>query len=128
MRSHTRKAKIFTAIGSAILLATAVFHASGYPQIVRATSTASFSPFPVAAFRASWVLFSSYLFPIGILVLLFAFRPPPSSKAVLGVCSALLAMMLVVLLVYVGAFSGAILLGLGTIAVIAAAMLIEGEK
>lgn len=118
--------RVLAGSSSAILMITAGLHTSAYPGVAHAIGTAQLSSILAGAFKGAWILFSVYLILPGIAVLPFTFRIRPSSRAVLGICSAFLAAMLIVLFIFVGVFIGSILLSVATALILAATVLTEG--
>ena len=107
--------------GSAVLTATAAFHATGWSDVVAAADEASLSSFMSAVVKGLWVYASYHWLFVAVLAAVAVAHPSQLACIVLALSALLLAADAVLLLVAVGPFIGEALLAISIAAYAAGA-------
>ncbi len=108
MTQQTTKSLVWA--GSAVLAATAAFHATGWPDVAAAADDASLSPFLSAVVKGLWIYASYHWLFVAVLAALAVAHPSRLARIVLAVSALVLAADAILLLVAVGPFIGEALL------------------
>lgn len=119
-------ARVLLLTGCALAVATALFHASGYPSVVRSIQGSGAQPFLVSAVKALWLMFSIHLVLVAAAVAVAAFT---RGSARLVVFLALLpAADTVLLAIHAGAFIGTFCLAAVALLFVAGALLFRRDE
>jgi hypothetical protein len=110
-----------------IVMATALFHTSGYPEVTRAIDRAELPQFLASGFKGLWLMFSVNLLLLAGFALFQAIRLTPASRLVLLLCGTVLMANTFLLFVYAGAFVGAFMLAAGSGAVLLGGASMQGR-
>ncbi len=114
--------------GSAVLAATAAFHATGWTDVVAATNEASMSPFLDAAVKSLWIYASYHWLFVAVLVAVAVAHPSRLARIVLGLSALLFTADVIQLLVAVGPFIGEVLLAVSITTYAAGASLLMPKR
>lgn len=109
--------RIAVVIGALIVAATALFHLTGYDDVGALLTRASVGPFMRNGLQGLWLMFSIHLIVLAIAATAVVVRPTSASRPVLIVVTALLLADVLILMSFVGAFAGTIMLASGTVLV-----------
>ncbi len=113
-------------LASVIFVGTALFHASGYPGVARAMETSGARPVIVSAVKGLWLVFSSHLILVGLVVL--AVGKGSSGKQIILLCALISAIDTALLLRFVGVFAGTVLMAIATLLLFLGALLLRREQ
>jgi len=119
-------ARLLVIVASIILFGTALFHASGYPGVARAVEASGLKPVIIGAFKGLWLMFSSHLIVLGLVVL--AASRSPSGKRVILLCALIPVVDTALLLRLVGVFAGAVLLAIAALLLLTGGLLLQGGE
>ncbi len=117
--SKSKSARYLVWAGSAVLAATAAFHATGWPDVAAAVDEASLSLSMAAVVKGLWIYASYHWLFVAVLAAVAVAHPSRLARIVLALSALLLAADTVLLLIAVGPFIGEALLAV-TIATYAA--------
>ena len=109
--------RIAVVTGALIVAATALFHLTGYDDVGALLTRASVRPFMRHGLQGLWLMFSIHLIVLAIAAAAVVIRPTSGSRPVLIVVTALLLADVLILMRFVGAFAGTIMLASGTLLV-----------
>jgi hypothetical protein len=108
-----KNARWFTALGSFVLFASAIFHGTGYIPLVRRIQAAAI-PVPLdGILKASWLTFSVQF--LALAVIAFLARKMEHGGWIVLFCAAILAVDAIILLGLLGPFIGVYLLTVVTV-------------
>jgi CHASE2 domain-containing sensor protein len=110
--------------GALLLVATAALHLSGYGEVAGQLQSAGLPDFWREALKATWVFFSVQLVIIAAAVAAQFTKRAAANRAVLVVCTAMLAGTVLVLVAWLGLFIGTLAVAVATIAIGAATALL----
>ena len=108
--------------GSAVLTATAAFHATGWHGVAAAADEASLSPFLNAVVKGLWIYASYHWLFIAVIAAVAVAHPSRLARIVLALSALLLAADAILLLIAVGPFIGEALLAVSIAAYAAGAV------
>ena len=114
--------------GSAVLAATAAFHATGWSDVAAAADEASLSPFINAVVKGLWIYASYHWFFIAVLAAVAVAHPSRLARVVLALSALVLTADAVLLLVAVGPFIGEALLAIAVAAYAVGAFLLSPKS
>ncbi len=103
-RPGSRTAQYLVWLGSAVLLATAAFHATGWSDVAAAADEAALSPFMSAAVKALWIYASYHWLFVAVLAAIAVAHASRLARIILAMSALLLAVDTVLLLIAVGPF------------------------
>ena len=126
-RSRTLAARALAVFGSVVVIATALFHASGYAEVSRAVDRSDLGQFLRSGFKGLWLMFSANLLLLAVFSLLVAIRHSSASRSILFVSGAVLAANTLLLFIYAGPFLGAFMLAAGSSALLVASALMKNH-
>lgn len=106
-----------------ILVATAAFHATGYPSVARGVASSSASSFVKAAAPTLWLFFSWHLIAVALGVLATALALRRAARPVLFAFSIVVAVDLCWVFSIAGVFAGTVLLFIVLLCTVGAACL-----
>ncbi len=124
----SRAARYLVWTGSAVLAATAAFHASGWSDVAAAVDESSLSPSMNAVVKGLWIYASYHWLFVAVLAALAVAHPSRLARIVLALAALLLAADTVLLLVAVGPFIGEALLAVTIATYVAGAFLMGPES
>jgi hypothetical protein len=107
--------------GGILLVATAAFHAAGYPSVSGTLLASSLDPSLVAAVRALWLMFSVHLVLLAIVVILA--RSVSGARRIVLACALIHAADTALLLRFVGWFVGTFCLAGATVLLVLGGLL-----
>ncbi len=120
MPRSTRLWRWFLGAACAVLLGSALLHASGYPQVDSQLRGASVAPAWADGLRALWLGFSLHLAGLAALVVLASVRPSSAGRSVLVTCGVILGLDSLVMLARAGIFALDLLTALAAFLIFAA--------
>ena len=123
--STSKTARYLVWAGSAVLAATAAFHATGWPDVAAVVDEASLSPSMTAVVKGLWIYASYHWLFVAVLAAVAAAHPSRLARIVLALSATVLAADVVLLLVAVGPFLGEALLAVSIAAYTAGAFSIH---
>ncbi len=126
--SKSRTARYLVWTGSAVLAATAAFHATGWPDVAAAVDEASLSPSMNAVVKGLWIYASYHWLFVAVLAAVAVAHPSWLARIVLALSALLLAADTVLLLFAVGPFIGEALLTVTIVTYAAGAFLMSPGK
>jgi len=107
-------ARWITPLGSFVLLASAIFHGSGYGRLVHRIDAGAMLPPPLdGVLKASWLLFSVEMFFLAVIS--FLARNMERGGRIILLCGACTGVSALLLLRFLGAFAGVYLLAAVTL-------------
>ncbi len=109
------QARTLVLFAAAIMLITSAFHATGYGPLAEALSPAGLGEFFSRGVLGLWLMFSLHLGALALAAGWVALWPGRGTREVLLLVAALLTVDVALLVAYVGAFAGSLLLALGTL-------------
>jgi len=109
----TQASRWFIIAAGILLVATAAFHAAGYPSVSSTLLASGLSPSLVAALRALWLMFSVHLVMLAIVVILAS--SVSGARRIVLACALIPAADTALLLRFVGLFEGSYGLAAATI-------------
>jgi hypothetical protein len=98
---------------SVILLATALFHGSGYGSVARSIEASDVRPFLISAVKGLWLMFSIHL--IVVSSALVAVSRSLQAKRFVLLCALFPIADTIILLVFAGVFAGTIMIAVAAI-------------
>lgn len=113
--------KTLGVVGSLLLLITAAFHASGFPQVNEAISHSDVSAFLRRAVPGLWLHFSIHLTLLGVAGIWGSFRGAGASRSIFIFLAAAVAIDTAIVLMLAGFFAGVVLLGAAALCFVTAA-------
>lgn len=124
-RRHGRSgaATALAAIAAVLLIATAAFHATGYPSVSRGIASSAASAFVKAAVPTLWLFFSWHLVAVALGVLGAALALGRAARPVLVACAVVIAVDLGWVFSIAGLFAGTVLLFVAAACTLAAGLL-----
>jgi len=129
MRKQAEKIEIIarslTGAGALVIAGTALYHASGMQGIVGALETAQVDPFWVAGTKGAWLHFSWHLFVIAAVAGVAMWGREKANRMAVLICGLVAASDVILLLAFVGFFSGVLLLGIGGALLITGSLLLR---
>lgn len=120
--------RAIVALGSVVLIGTAIFHGSAYTAVASALDKTALNYFLRGGLRGLWLMFSVQLVVVALLCLSVVWRPHDQTKIVICFCSLLLALETALLFWSVGFFIGEALLGVTLVCYVLAAVLLKPER
>ncbi len=121
-------ARYLVRAGSAVLAATAAFHASGWPDVAAAVDEASLSPSMGAVVKGLWIYASYHWLFVAVLAVVAVAHPSRLARVILALAALVLAADVVLLFVAVGPFIGEALLAVSVATYAAGAFLLGAES
>lgn len=114
------KRKAIVWLGSSILIATALFHATGFSIAATASKSAALNEFMSAVLPGLWLFPSYHWFFVAIVAGIAATEPSRLARLTLWASALLLVVDVVLLFAFVGAFIGEALLALSAVCYVVA--------
>lgn len=121
-----RQARWLALVASVVLIATALFHASGYPAVARAMEASNARPPIVSVAKALWLMFSSHLIVLGLIVL--AATRSSNGRQIILLCALMPAVDTALTLRFAGVFIGTISLAVATLLLLLAGLFFPRQR
>jgi hypothetical protein len=112
-----KNARLFTLLGSLVLMGSAVFHSLGYPRLLHRIEASAIQPPLDGIMKASWLTFSVQLFALAVIALLA--RTMDRGGRIVLLCAASTAISAILLFRFLGLFPGVYLLAVVTLLLLA---------
>lgn len=123
----SRWPQALAALAALVLVATAVFHGSGYSGVSESIGGSSASSFLKGVVPGLWLFFSWHLAALGLGALWAALRGGASMRALVWFAAAVVAVDTLWLLKLAGLFAGTALLALAAACLVTAALRWKGD-
>ncbi|MEW6207101.1 MAG: hypothetical protein AB1631_01955 [Acidobacteriota bacterium] len=107
---------------SVMLLATALFHGSGYGGVARSIEASDVKPFLISAVKGLWLMFSIHLIVVSFA--LVAVSRSLQAKRFVLLCALFPIADTVILLIFAGVFAGTIMMAVAALLLIGGGLLL----